>query len=114
MLSKHLLEAALKFRHERDWGKFHSPRNLAVAISVEAAELLEPFNWALDSQIEGIVETRHAEITEEIADIAILLTYLAHDLSIDLDIAVENKLRKNALKYPVERARGSNKKYNSL
>ncbi len=114
MLSKTLLEALLQFRRERDWEQFHSARNLAASISVEAAELLEFFIWASDEQVQEIVRSRHAEITDEIADIAILLTYLAHDLSIDIDAAVKNKIQVNAMKYPAEKARGSNKKYIDL
>lgn len=114
MLSKTLLEALLQFRQERDWEQFHSARNLAASISVEAAELLESFIWASDEQVQEIVRSRHAEITEEIADIAILLTYLAHDLSIDIDAAVQKKIQVNATKYPIEKARGSNKKYSDL
>lgn len=114
MLSNTLLEALLEFRRERDWEQFHSARNLAASISVEAAELLESFIWASDEQVQEIVRCRHAEITEEIADIAILLTYLAHDLSIDINVAVRKKIQVNATKYPVEKARGSNKKYSDL
>lgn len=114
MLSKTLLEALLEFRRARDWEQFHSARNLAASISVEAAELLESFIWASDEQMQEIVRSRHAEITEEIADIAILLTYLAHDLAIDIDAAVTKKIQVNAKKYPVEKARGSNKKYSDL
>ena len=68
--------------------------------------MLESFIWASDEQVQEIVRSRHAEITEEIADIAILLTYLAHDLSIDIDAAVMKKIQVNAMKYPVEKARG--------
>ena len=114
MLSKTLLEAILEFRRDRDWEQFHSARNLAAALSVEAAELLESFIWASDEQVQQIVQSRHAEIADEIADIAILLTYLAHDLSIDIDVAVRAKIQVNATKYPVEKARGSNKKYSDL
>lgn len=114
MLSKTVLAALLEFRRARDWEQFHSARNLAASISVEAAELLEPFIWASDEQVQEIVRSRHAEITEEIADIAILLTYLAHDLAIDIDAAVRKKIQVNATKYPVEKARGSNKKYSDL
>ncbi|WP_220636389.1 nucleotide pyrophosphohydrolase [Georgfuchsia toluolica] len=114
MLSKTLIAELLKFRSVRDWEQFHSARNLASAISVEAAELLESFIWASDNQVAEIAGTRHTEISDEIADIAILLTYLAHDLSIDIDVAVKNKIQINAEKYPVEKARGSNKKYSDL
>lgn len=114
MLTKKLHEALLEFRRVRDWEQFHTPRNLATAISVEAAELLEPFRWASEDQVREIVQTRRSEIADEIADIAILLTYLAHDLSIDVDVAVEAKIQSNAAKYPVEKSRGSNKKYSEL
>lgn len=114
MLTKTLHQELLEFRKARDWEKFHNPRNLATAISIEAAELLEPFRWASEDQAREIVETRRVEIADEIADIAILLTYLAHDLSIDIDAAVATKIRSNAEKYPVDKARGSNKKYSEL
>lgn len=110
MLHQELLE----FRKARDWEQFHNPRNLATAISIEAAELLEPFRWASENQAREIVEARRVEIADEIADIAILLTYLAHDLSIDIDAAVATKIQSNAEKYPVDKARGSNKKYSEL
>ena len=114
MLTKALHQELLEFRKARDWEQFHNPRNLATAISIEAAELLEPFRWASEDQAREIVETRSVEIADEIADIAILLTYLAHDLSIDIDAAVATKIRSNAEKYPVDKARGSNKKYSEL
>ena len=114
MLSKELLTVLLEFRHARDWEQFHSPRNLATAIAIEAAELLEPFRWASEDQAREIVIKNRAEISNEIADIAILLTYLAHDLQIDVDTAVASKIASNAAKYSVEKARGTNKKYNEL
>ncbi len=114
MLSKTLIEELLKFRRARDWEQFHSTRNLAAAITVEAGELLESFIWASDQQVPEIAGTRRAAISDEIADIAILLTYLAHDLSTDIEVAVNAKLHANAKKYPVDKARGSNKKYNEL
>ena len=114
MLSKTLVEDLLNFRSVRDWEQFHSTRNLAAAITVEAGELLESFIWASDQQVPEIAGTRRAAISDEIADIAILLTYLAHDLSIDIDVAVQAELRANAKKYPVDKARGSNKKYTEL
>lgn len=114
MLSKKLLTVLLEFRQARDWEQFHNPRNLATAISVEAAELLEPFRWASEQQAREIVIKNRAEISNEIADIAILLTYLAHDLGIDIDEAVTCKIESNEARYPVERARGTNKKYTEL
>ena len=111
MLTPELLTALLKFRSDRDWEQFHTPRNIASALSVEAAELLEHFVWSRENQSAQIVEEHRAAITSEMADIAILLTYLAHDLTVDLEAAVWNKLTENEHKYPIESSRGSNKKY---
>lgn len=111
MLTGKLREELLEFRHVREWEQFHSPRNLAMAISVEAAELLEPFRWASDAEALAVAQNHRVELADEIADLAILLTYLAHDLSIDVDEAVAAKVRANAEKYPIEKFRGSSKKY---
>jgi len=114
LLKENLQNELLEFRRMRDWEQFHNPRNLATAISIEAAELLEPFRWASEEQAVEIVRVRHSEIADEIADIAILLTYLAQDLAINIDVAVASKIQANAEKYPIEKARGSNKKYSEL
>lgn len=111
MLSDSLKALVLQFRAERDWEQFHSPRSLAAAIAIEAAELLEPFKWARDGEVAGIAEERKGEIAEEIADLLILLTYLGNDLAVDFEAAVRDKLAKNELKYPAEKFRGSSRKY---
>jgi NTP pyrophosphatase (non-canonical NTP hydrolase) len=104
----------LEFRRAREWEQFHTARNVASALSVEAAELLEHYVWSSDQQIPNIVEEHRTAIASEIADIAILLTYLIHDLSIDLEAAVYTKITANEQKYPLEKSRGSNKKYTDL
>jgi dCTP diphosphatase len=114
MLSPKLVNALLEFRSARDWEQFHTARNVASALSVEAAELLEHFVWSSDQEAPAIAEEHHAAIASEIADIAILLTYLSHDLSIDLEAAVCTKIMTNEQKYPLEKSRGSNKKYTDL
>lgn len=114
MLSSEVLELLLKFRRERDWEQFHSTRNLATALSVESSELLEHFVWASDEQAARIATERLAEITSEIADVTIIISYLVNDLGIDIDVAVRQKIEANGLKYPIEKAHGSNKKYNEL
>ncbi|MCB8748257.1 nucleotide pyrophosphohydrolase [Rhodoferax sp. U2-2l] len=114
MLNDHLRQELLEFRRVRDWEQFHNPRNLATALMVEAAELLEPFRWASEGQAREIVQARRGEMADELADIAILMTYLTHDLGIDLNAAVASKIQANAKKYPVDKARGSNKKYTEL
>ena len=114
MLNAKLVADLLAFRKERDWEQFHSPRNLAAALSVEAAELLEHFIWAADAQVDAIVAAKKAAIAAELADVAIYLSYLAHDLGIDIDLAVREKLQANAERYPADRARGSSRKYSDL
>lgn len=114
MLTQELLEALLRFRREREWERFHTPKNLSAAIVVEAAELLECFQWTPDSDLETLIAEEREAIEQEVADITILLSYLCHDLGIDLDEVVLRKLELNRSKYPVELARGTAKKYDRL
>jgi dCTP diphosphatase len=114
MLSPEFVNALLEFRRARDWEQFHTVRNVATALSVEAAELLEHFVWSNDQQAPHILEEHRAAILSEVADIAILLTYLTHDLSIDLQAAVSRKITVNERKYPLEKSHGSNRKYTDL
>lgn len=101
----------IKFRDERDWKQFHNARTLAASIVIESAELLELFQWAKDEEIEEIVERKLDKIKDEIADIYAYLVILAHDLGINLQDAVREKMKKNARKYPVDKAKGTSKKY---
>ncbi len=114
IIDQELLQELLQFRRDRDWEKFHTPRNVASALVVEAAELLECFQWASDSELHDLVARERGAIEDEIADIAILLSYLCADLNVDVDFVVRRKLGKNAAKYPTELARGSAKKYDKL
>lgn len=102
MLTRDLLEALLKFRQEREWERFHTPKNLSAAIVVEAAELLECFQWTADSDLETLLTDERQAIEHEVADIAILLSYFCNDLGIDLDEAVQRKLELNRSKYPLK------------
>jgi dCTP diphosphatase len=114
MLNPILLEDLLAFRRERDWEQFHDPRNLAAALAIEAAELQEIFLWAKDVELNSRVDERKVAIEQEVADVAILLSYLCNDLNIDIDAAVRKKMEINRLKYSVEKSRGSSKKYDEL
>jgi NTP pyrophosphatase (non-canonical NTP hydrolase) len=114
MVSRALMEKLLAFRAERDWEQFHNLRTLSTSIALEAAELAEFTQWARDGEIAEIAREKRAGIVHEIADIVILLSYLAHDLDIDLDQAVAAKLEVNARRYPVSKAKGSAKKYDQL
>ncbi len=112
MISSTLLDALIAFRRERDWEQFHTVRNLSAALCVESAELLDLFRWARDSEIASIVEQQRSEIETEIADVAILLSYLCHDLNIAVEDAVRKKLEINRERYPVESSKGVSTKYN--
>jgi dCTP diphosphatase len=114
-LSLEELRGALRlFASDRDWDQFHSPKNLAIALSVEAAELLEHFQWTSDPDSAGLAPDRHSKVREEIADVLLYLVRLADKLNIDLLAAATEKIQVNATKYPVEKARGSSKKYTEL
>ncbi len=102
------------FRDARDWLQFHNPKELAVAITAEAGELLQHFVWQDAEQSNRRVTERRAEIESEIADVAILLFELADNCGIELAAAMRAKLARNEVRYPVALARGSNKKYNEL
>lgn len=114
MISEVLIAKLLKFRAERDWEQFHNLRTLATSIVLEAAELAEITQWTADTDLAKTVDSRRDDIEAEVADIVILLTYLLHDLGIDLDASVARKLEQNAAKYPVGKARGRSTKYDSF
>ena len=102
------------FRDARDWAQFHGPKELALALSAEVGELLQHFVWQAPEQSAARVATRRAQIADEIADVAILLMEFAEVTGIPLGEAVIAKLARNEERYPVDKARGSNKKYNEL
>ena len=102
---------ALAFREERDWAQFHNPKDLAISISLGAAELLEVFQW---SGQDVTVESKTERIKEELAYVVIYCIYLADTLGLDMPDAVSSKLDENARKYPAEKARGNARKYTEL
>jgi NTP pyrophosphatase (non-canonical NTP hydrolase) len=113
--SLHELRDALRaFAAERDWDQFHSPRNLATALAVEAAELLEPFQWLGESDSRALPPATRAAVEEEMADVLLYLVRLADKLDVDLIDAARTKMTRNAAKYPVEKSRGSSRKYDEL
>jgi len=97
-----LLSKMLEFRNARNWEQFHDPKNLAIALSIEAGELMEHFLWVEKNQIANFDEDKLQAISEEIADVFIYLSYLAKGLDIDIEAAVIRKLVLNGLKYPAE------------
>lgn len=115
MISKETLESIYKFREDRDWNKFHTPKDLSMAISIESAELLEHFLWNSKKSHEIKSDSIVLEsIHEEMADIFIYLIYLAKELGLDLDTIISDKVKKNNIKYPIDKCKGSSKKYNEL
>jgi NTP pyrophosphatase (non-canonical NTP hydrolase) len=99
-----------QFAEERDWDQFHSPKNLAMALITESAELVEHFQWLTEEQSKNLSPEKLEEVAQELADIQIYLIRLADKLNIDLLIAVDKKIELNAQKYPADRVRGSSRK----
>lgn len=108
---KIVIDELLKFRNERDWEQFHDSKNLALAISLEAAELNELFLWKKDSESENV---KIEKIKEELADILSYSFLLAEKHNLNVFDIVLDKIKLNAEKYPVEKAKGTAKKYNEL
>ena len=109
-----LLTLIRRFRDERDWRQFHNAKDMAAAIAIEAGELLELFLWKNGAEVDEVVRAKRERLEDECADIAVYLLELCDNLQIDLPRAIEQKLTKNALKYPVAKARCSNAKYDEL
>lgn len=109
-----LTDQILAFRDERDWLQFHTPKDMAAAVAIEAAELQELFLWKNEQEQREVAQTKRERVGEELADIAVYLFELAHNLGYDLGELIEDKLSKNAIKYPVARSKGSSKKYDEL
>ena len=109
-----LRDALRDFAAERDWDQFHSPKNLASALAVEAAELLERFQWLTEEQSRRLPPEELAKVREEMADVLNYLVRLADKLDVNLLDAARDKIAVNARKYPVEKARGVAKKYSEL
>jgi dCTP diphosphatase len=107
-----LKDKLIKFAKEREWEQFHSPKNLAMALSVESSELVEIFQWLTEEQSKRLPEDKMKDVRDEIADIFVYIVRMCTILDIDINDAVESKMKHNAEKYPVDKARGSAKKYN--
>lgn len=103
-----------RFAKARDWQQFHSPKNLASALAVEAGELLEHFQWLTEQQSFALPPGKREAVGAEVADVLLYLIQLASVLDIDPIAAARAKLKVNELKYPVDRARGNSKKYDEL
>lgn len=109
-----LTQSLRDFAKERDWEQFHSPKNLAAALTVETAELLEHFQWATEEQSRNFSDEKKDQVAQEAADVFLYLLQLCDKLGIDLLEAARMKLIANGEKYPVDRARGTSKKYTEI
>ena len=110
-MKQETIDQVIKFRDERNWKQFHTPKDLAISISLEAAELLEVFQWSRD---DVWCEEKMENMREELADVLIYGIMMADTCGMDLDEIIQEKIRKNAEKYPVEKARDPKEKYTEL
>ena len=110
-MKKETIDQVLKFRDDRNWKQFHNPKDLAISISLEAAELLEVFQW---SAADTVCEAKLDKIKEELADVFNYCILMADACNLDMDEIIQEKIKRNNEKYPVEKARDSAKKYSEL
>lgn len=111
---KKLTRQILKFRNERDWKDFHYPKDMAISLALEAAEVLEHFQWKTKEETENYLKTQLSHIGDELSDVLWWVLLMSYDLKIDIVKAFGRKLKENEKKYPVEKARGTHKKYTEL
>ncbi|MGN5882240.1 MULTISPECIES: nucleotide pyrophosphohydrolase [Staphylococcus] len=109
--AEQLIQEINDFRNARNWRPFHNEKDLAISLSLEASELLELYQW---KQPEEVNDTKRERIAEELADVLIYSYMIADNLDMDIDDIIRQKLKKNAIKYPVEKSKDSNKKYTEL
>lgn len=103
-----------KFCDDRDWDQFHNPKDLSISLSLEAAELLEHFQWKNEQEITAYLEKNKGEIGAELADVFYWVLLIANKLDINLVEAFSQKMARNEAKYPIDKAKGSHKKYTEL
>ena len=109
-----LTKRIIVFRDARDWKQFHNPKDVALSLVLEAGEVMEHFQWKNEVEIKEYVQSHKDDIGEELADVLYWVLLLSHDLDIDIIDTFRRKQDKNEGKYPVEKAKGSHKKYNQL
>ena len=109
-----LTKRIIAFRDDRDWKQFHNPKDVALSLVLEASEVLEHFQWKNKEEIEKYIRTNKKDIGEELADVLSWVLLMSHDLEINILDALENKIKKNEQKYPIEKAKGRYTKYNKL
>lgn len=109
-----LQKKIIAFRDARDWEQFHTPKDLGIGLLLEAGEVVEHFHWKNEENLREYIKTHKEEIGDEMGDVLNYLLIMANDFGIDLLDATDKKIDKNALKYPVEKSKGRNSKYDQL
>ncbi|HEY4479008.1 MAG TPA: nucleotide pyrophosphohydrolase [Candidatus Paceibacterota bacterium] len=105
---------AAAFRDARDWKQFHNPKDMALSLVLEAAEVMEHFQWKTPEEVRAYLKEHKGEVAEELADVLHWIVLMSHDMNIDLAKAFEAKMKKNEQRYPVEKSKGKHTKYNKL
>ncbi len=111
---KELQEKIIQFRDKRDWKQFHNPKDLAISMLLESAEVLEHFQWKNSEEMEEHLKKNRNEVADELADVFYWILLMSYDLKIDLVKAVNRKMKENEKKYPVKKAKGKHTKYSKL
>lgn len=111
---KTVTKKVIEFRDARDWKQFHTPKDSAIALLSEATEVLDQFKWLNEKETKKYIKDHKKEIADELSDVLFWVLLMAHDLNVELISAFEQKMEENAIKYPVEKARGRHTKYNKL
>ncbi len=111
---KELTSRIVKFNKERDWDQFHNPKDVALSLVLEAAEVMEHFQWKSTEESEVYLKDFKEDVGDELADVLYWVLLMSHDLDIDIKKAFERKMKINEKKYPIEKARGRKNKYNKL
>lgn len=114
MTLKELTDLCIAFRDEREWKQFHTPKDLAINLAIEVGELLELMQWKREGELGAHLAKHRQELADELADVLHSVLLLAEDQGIDLGEAFVEKMKKNAAKYPVEKAKGKSTKYDKL
>jgi len=109
-----LTKKIIDFRDARDWKQFHNPKDMAISLSLEVAEVLEHFQWKSKEEIEQHIKINKKEIADELADVLYWVLLMSHDLNINIEKASLLKLKKNTRKYPIKKAKGKHSKYTEL
>lgn len=109
-----LAQKIIAFRDAREWKQFHNPKDSSISLALEASEVLEHFQWKSKEEIEEYLKTNKQDVAEELADVLYWILLMSNDLDINILEVSEKKLIKNALKYPIEKAKGKHTKYNKL